>query len=130
MTDQLEVLFPRNIQVEVNDEQINLTPFKFGQINKVVKVATPMFGLLKTQVDLSKTEGEVGAQIMELVVTNGGDALSEVIQIATNKSKQWVDELDNDKVIELLVGIVEVNKDFFTKKVLPLIQKYLPQRDN
>ena len=126
MTDQLEVLFPNSINVKVGDETIIISPFKFGQINKVIKVATPLFGLLKSQVDLTKTESEVGAQVMELVLTNGGDALGEIINIATGRSKEWIDELESDSVIELLVAIVEVNKDFFTKKVLPLIKKYLP----
>ena len=130
MTDQLDILFPGTTQVVVNEETINLAPFKFGQINKVIKVATPLFGLLKTQVDLSKTESEVGAQVIELILVNGGDALIDIICIATNKSTQWVEDLDNDKVIELLVGIVEVNKDFFIKKVLPLIQRYLPIKNN
>ena len=130
MTDQLEVLFPKSIPVQVGDETVTIAPFKFGQINKVIKVATPLFGLLKSQVDLTQSESEVGTQVLELVLTNGGDALAEILTISTNKPLSWVEDLENDKVIELLVATVEVNKDFFIKKVLPLIQRYLPNRSN
>ena len=129
MTDQLEVLFPSTRVLTINDEQITVGPIKFGQLNKMTKVIQPVFGMLKAQVDLSQGEQQVGAQVIELLFTNCGDAIGELVSIACNKPQIWVDELTSDQVIEIVLAFVEVNRDFFSKKILPLIQKYLPTND-
>lgn len=122
MTNELETIFPTGKQVNIGEETLNITPFKLGQINKVLKAAEPMFVVFKT-VDTNGTDEEVGSKIITELLLHCGDSIRDILAISVNKSVEWVDELEADKVIELLSVIFEVNKDFFIQKVLPMLKK-------
>lgn len=51
------------------------------------------------------------------------DPLTELITTATNTDKDWVSGLMLNDVIKLSRTVYEVNRDFFSKNIRPLIQE-------
>lgn len=60
------------------------------------------------------------------VLGSAGDDLFAIIELATDKPAAFFDLLDPDDGLKIAMAVVEVNKDFFVQKVLPLVQQYLP----
>jgi hypothetical protein len=120
MTEELDALLPIHRVVTVGTEQIEVKPYKFGQLNKVIKAAEPLFVHLK-QINVDGSPEEVGGRVLQTVLTNGGDSLTTIIALSIGKSSDWVENLELDEVVELASAVFEVNKDFFTKKIAPLL---------
>ena len=49
------------------------------------------------------------------------DTVLELVALLVNKPRDWVDDLGVDELVQLFGAIVEVNLDFFTQRVLPLL---------
>ena len=45
----------------------------------------------------------------------------QLMMIGTKKPREWVEDLEMDQGVEVITAVFEVNADFFTQKVLPLI---------
>lgn len=57
------------------------------------------------------------------------EAETEVLALAamaTNRPQSFFDELELDEAIKILMVVVEVNKDFFTQKLMPLLKTLAP----
>ena len=58
----------------------------------------------------------------ELLVRHGERLVPMVAQL-TGQSREWVEALPLDEAVELLGTLIEVNADFFTQRLRPVIQK-------
>lgn len=56
-------------------------------------------------------------------VTTHGEALIEAVAIATGESAEWLGELAPDDFLVLLGEVMEVNADFFFRRVAPVMAK-------
>ena len=56
---------------------------------------------------------------------NAGDDLFAIIELATGKEPAFFDMLDADDGLKIALAVIEVNKDFFVQKVMPLITEKL-----
>ena len=54
-------------------------------------------------------------------VCEGGDELLRAVAIATGEPPEWLGELMPDELITLVAAVVEVNADFFVRRVLPTL---------
>ncbi len=113
MADDLKVLFP-GIEITVGGEALTVKPFAFGLLPKVIKLVRKVAeGLKGPTVDI--------LQIME----DGGDDLMALIALATGKPRAWVDALPLDEGVLLTSTVLEVNRDVFTKAVVPRLSGLL-----
>lgn len=115
--NQLEILFPTGKEITIRELVYIIKPFKLGQIPKVLKSINPIINLFGQLVGQERNKLEVITGIL----TNGGENILELIGLATNQPMEWVNDLELDEGIELLTGILEVNSDFFIKRVLPIL---------
>ena len=63
------------------------------------------------------------------LINVAGQAQDELIALAclaTDKEASFFDRIDPDDGVRIIVAVVQVNKDFFVQKVLPLVQEQLP----
>ncbi|MCB1630603.1 MAG: hypothetical protein H7A12_07270 [Pseudomonadales bacterium] len=51
----------------------------------------------------------------------GGDDLVRAVAIATDQTEDWLGELLPDEFLPLVTAVVEVNADFFVRRVLPAL---------
>ena len=127
MTD-LETLFPGR-EITVGKEALTLGPFAFGQLPKAAKLLQPISASLSDTgvFSVGKVDGEVQfglaadwpMRIVDLLAA-GGDGLLDFIAFAANKPREWVDGLGADDGVALTKALLEVNADFFVRRVLPM----------
>lgn len=119
-THELEALFPETQTLLVNDREVDVSPLKIGEVPRVLKalrgVALPM-------------DGE-GVDVLALLSGEHGEAALEAVRIACRVEREWLDALPVDTAIQLAFRVVEVNADFFVRRVLPALtagMEKLPQ---
>ena len=134
MTEQrndLEILFPDGVSIKVGTEEVKVMPFTFGQLPFVMKRLVPLVRVFSTSGVLSFGKDEKGSQTIELaknwpmyildVLAEGGEPLMELVAYTVGKQRSWMDTVQTDEGIALVKALVEVNSDFFSKKVLPTL---------
>lgn len=117
MSNELEQLFPTGKQISINDENLTIKPFKFGELPKVFKAIGPLTSILGNLLQ----NRDVTFPAIASLIMDGGDSIIDLMVIGSRKPRDWVDELEMDQGVEVLTAIFEVNADFFTRKVLPLV---------
>lgn len=97
-------------------EKIEIRPFKFGQMTKVLKHV----GVLMAYAD------DLGDIDIVAAFQGATEEIFELLKLNLRKEEQWLDNLEMDDGFALAVAMVEVNQDFFVQHVLPLISEYMP----
>ena len=105
------VLGQESETVKVGDEDIVVTPIKFGKLPAVLK----HIGALVVD-----AQGKInyGATFM-----TGGEEVIQCLAVVLDKPREWFDTIGSVDGIKLLAAAVRVNRDLFEKKVAPEIQR-------
>lgn len=116
MTDvKLETLFPLGKQLTIRDVNLTIKPFRFGELSRVFKAADPIFSSLFTALK----QGNNQIEMITTIVAESNDSIVDLIQISTKQPREWIEQLDIDEGVELFMSVLEVNGDFFVRRVLP-----------
>ena len=124
----LDVLFPEGKAVDAGGETLTLTPFKFGQYPKALKLMIPLVSAFKASGILGlDTEGNLVISSDWMVLVDGavsllaevGDPMIDLCALATGKPREWLENISADEGVSLLRGVFEVNSDFFEKRIAP-----------
>lgn len=119
MSDNLSKIFPAK-KITVAEMPFEIKPFSFGQLPKLMKLMEKIAPTVQLAVREGK-EKEVSTYLS--ILSTGGEDLLQLMADSIKAPKEFVDNLDSDEGIKLLIEFVEVNKDFFIQRVLPLIQE-------
>lgn len=112
MNYTLNELVPGSISVRTGDETIDIRPFTFGQLPRVLRHIGDVLGCLTGDtLDLSTLSEPAAESIIALAM------------IAANKPRDWFDQLPPDEGIALLRAVIEVNRDFFARRVGPEVER-------
>lgn len=112
--NDLEALVVPAVELSIGGESIVIRPLKVGQLPAFLRAIAPV------------TQVFTGAKIDWLAMFGDhGESLLEAIAIAVRKPRPWVDDLDGDDAMVLAAKIVEINADFFTRKILPKVDGLL-----
>jgi hypothetical protein len=103
----------QSVAVTVAGEQINVQPLKVGQVPAFARASR---GILQ---DLDKLNGADG--IMELLADHGDDLIAAV-SVATGMPVNLVQAIELDEFVGLATAVVQVNADFFTRRLAPTVQ--------
>lgn len=124
MSNELEVLFPKGKQIVIGEETVTVTQFKMKHIPLVIELMKKIFDVVvrHTQTNTIQTP-----QAFTEIAAAGWPELVALVSLNIGKDIMWVDDLDYDKGLELVLGLVEVNVGFFTSKVLPILNNSLIQ---
>jgi len=112
----------RGTEFNVRGEKIMVVPIVIGQIPgllKAVKSLAPLF-----------SSAPPSADMLTSMMDTDADAVIDIIAVALNKPRAWVNQVPPDEFIELAGAVLEVNVDFFMKRVLPALRdamKRLPE---
>lgn len=135
--NDLNTLLPYN-EIELGGEKMNLRPFLFGKWPEVISKAANIVNIVLDavrengdnvlDVSLDVNNFRVSPAAFDLLlklISEGGDNLYDILAISARKPRSWVDELEAEDGMKLLVGTFVVNKDFFTNRVAPLFPQNL-----
>lgn len=120
MSEEIQTLFPGKEVTLTSGEVITIKPFTFGQLPKALKIGQKLGTLLADLYKQGKFEdrANVSSNLM-VIIGEGGEDLIELIGLGINKPRAWFDNLQGDDGITLTIAFLEVNIDFFTKKMMP-----------
>lgn len=60
------------------------------------------------------------------LIGNANDSIFAVLELATDEDGEFFDRIDLDDGVRITQAVIEVNKDFFVQKVLPLVSEIAP----
>lgn len=127
MSNEMDILFPEGKILTIGGEEITIKPLTFGQIPKASKMVAPIIkAMAKSELAGDSVMDMAGNWVDILAI--GGDDLLNLIGWAIGKDRAWFDTLQMDEGIELVKAVIEVNSDFFTKKVMVLFD--IPEPKN
>lgn len=106
---ELETLIPQPVEIEIGGETLEIKPLTIGQLTRVMKAIKPA---------LADIQGEIN---LTMLAVDHGDTLLAAVAAATGMDAAWLDKLQTDDFIRLAGNLLEVNTDFFTRRVLPEI---------
>ena len=118
--EELKVLFPNVDIVLSTGETVTLKPFNFGQIPRVVELATPLISVVQ---DLASDQNTNHEAIAIRLITIGGEDLIKILMFGLKKPREWFDDLPTDDGVALTTQFLAVNYDFFTQRVFPVAKK-------
>lgn len=117
MSNEMDILFPEGKILTIGGEEITIKPLTFGQIPKASKMVAPIIkAMAKSELAGDSVIDMAGNWVDVLAI--GGDDLLNLIGWAIGKDRAWFDTLQMDDGVELVKSVIEVNADFFTKKVM------------
>ncbi|MGB1560805.1 MAG: DUF6631 family protein [Sinimarinibacterium flocculans] len=101
-------LLGHHTAVTLAGKLLNLRPMTFGQLPKVLQLISPLLA------DLDRENVDVTQ-----LVLNHADRLVPLAALLTGETQEWVDSLPLDDAADLVATLIEVNADFFARRVLP-----------
>lgn len=117
--NQLTDLYPEGKTITVAGEQITIVPFKVGQLSKVFAAFSPIIQTITSNKDVPPVQ--LAINLMEA----NGEHFIKILAISCDKPIKWAEQLNVDDAVVLFSAVLEVNKDFFIRKVLPTINGML-----
>jgi len=121
MTDALDVLEPSGSSVKYRDEELELRPLKIGQLPRLVRAARPVIdAVLSLEALPDENSGDMVTLVMDLI-GNHDEQVFEAASICTGKPADWLRDGDIDEFVLLAIKVFEVNRDFFARRLAPLL---------
>jgi hypothetical protein len=123
-TKEIELLFPQGKTITLKGKEHIIKPFGFGKFPKLLRL---LKGIkvdyapksLEETIEVAKEIAKTSV-IMD-IITDNSDRVVEVCELATNQKKEFFDDLPPDEAVMLLHAIIEVNTDFFIKRLQPQV---------
>jgi hypothetical protein len=129
----LEILTPTATEIVLQGETISVKQFKFMQFSKVAKIVQKMkvkLGDLDVKIE-TDTEGNKSLDLDYIkLVAECGDEIKDLCILVTGKDSAFIDTIEGDEGIALLTTIFEVNMDFFSQKILPMVLQVIQRISN
>ncbi len=109
MKDDLEALAPVPKRVTIAGRDIDLLPLRIRQL--------PAFSRAVSKAGPLLAEG----RLMEALAADG-EGVIDAVAIAAGVDREWLDTLYPDDFLELAAAVVEVNLDFFGRRLRPALE--------
>lgn len=119
LDENLEILQPEENFVLINGEQVYVKQFTFGKLLKALKYLSNLADILQ--------EGEDGLQqnLLQAFARHGDDIIG-LLSLCTGKPKEFFDELEADKGLDMAVLAYKVNENFFVNNLFPKLNQMFP----
>jgi hypothetical protein len=114
MTNELEIVSPLETVVNFEGEQITISPIRMGKLQAFTIAVEPV---AQDFIDAINGEGN----LLKTIKLHGGD-LIDAVHIATGVPKEKLNDAMPDDFIKLAAAVVEVNADFFARRLLPAVR--------
>jgi hypothetical protein len=105
---ELQQLLGQPTLITIAGENLELKPITFGQLPAVLELVGPLLA------DLNRD----GVDMVDLIMRHA-DRLLPLAALLTGRQREWIDALPLDEAAELIGTLIEINADFFARRVLP-----------
>lgn len=114
--DDLNVLVPPSVTLTVGGESVAITPLRIGELPAFTRAIAPAVAEFRRD----------GIDWLALFGLHG-EAMLTALAVATRKPREWIEGLAADEAILLAAKVIEVNSDFFARRVLPKVEAAMAQ---
>lgn len=121
-TNEITTLFPQGKEVTLKGEKFLVMPFGFGQFPKVLS-------LMKRLKDPAEGSQLTLATLGTMLADNA-DVVVEFSTLATKKPASFFEDVPMDEGVALVQAIIEVNADFFVKRLQPTVMQAIEALQN
>ena len=122
--NEVDVLLNEGKTIQLSSGPVAIKPYVFDQFLQVAKIVNSARQKL-TGLTYEVTEKEDGTRDIDFdiinLIANAGEEAKMLICISLKKDADEVGAFPLDDVAAVLGTIIEVNLDFFTKKVMPQV---------
>lgn len=125
----------KDVLVVVDDEVLKVTikPFLFEQLPAIIEVTAPIFESLKT--DIAKHKGELKhmaqtkdfSKVIKFIAEHKDETYKVITAFEPDLTTDMLKRMTGDHIAELFITILEVNLDFFIKRLTPTLLRSLTQ---
>lgn len=115
MEKEVDLLFPTGKPITLNKKEVIVAPYGFGKFPKVMAV----LGRLAEDVQAGSNKSD--EELVKKLLQEGGEEVITLCMLAIDQDRKYFDTLPGDEGIELVQAILEVNRDFFTKRLQPKV---------
>ncbi len=116
--DDTEVIAPVGQSVVLGDGgTIRIEPLRVGQLPAFLRAIRPIMEAVRGQGAGDPEEIDLVPVFME-----APEAFIEAIGVATGLDRETLDALGMDDLVALARAVIEVNTDFFVRRVAPLLK--------
>ena len=112
--DDLNTLAPTPVTLTVGGESVAITPLRIGELPAFTRAIAPVIAEMKGS----------GLDWLAVFGTHG-ESVFTALAVATRKPREWIESLAADEAILLVATVIEVNSDFFARRVLPKVEGLL-----
>ncbi|KLJ02820.1 DUF6631 family protein [Luteimonas sp. FCS-9] len=119
----LEVIEPATGPATYRGETLDLRPLTVGATPRIVRLARPVINSL---LDLEALPDEDEGAWIDLaldLIEKHGDAVFQAVALAVGREPAWIEGGDIAEFVDLCRGLYEVNRDFFVRRLAPLLQE-------
>jgi hypothetical protein len=106
----LDAFLPQARSVSVGGRTLSILPLRVKQIPAFAKAIAPAMSRIAS--------GDIIGAVAE-----HGEQIIDAVSIATGAERDFVEALEADAFLELASVVMEVNADFFARRVLPALEK-------
>lgn len=123
--DDLDVLESGAVEVLYRGDRLHVRPITIGAVPRLVREARPVINALLDATWLTD-EGGDGADGAFLegalsLVEQHADGVCKAVSICINREADWVQGGNVAEFFDLVSTVLEVNRDFFTRRIVPLL---------
>lgn len=136
----LQVIEPTTQDVVVGNRTVTVRPLTLGKLPRFLRAVAPIVAALvgNTSASSPRDGGQGSGELMagpespaiefnlsELELLNvymaNGEAINLALTIATDVTAAEIEAMELDVAVRLIKALIEVNKDFFSQRLLPLL---------
>lgn len=111
--NELEQLNPASVTITVHGREVAIEPIKVGQLPALLRELGP---ILRDGVSFDDPAA------LWLLIERHGDALVGAVAVAARVERAFIEQLEPIDLARLAFACIEVNKDFFSRQVLPAVE--------
>jgi hypothetical protein len=121
--DDLEVITPPARHVAFRGTQVTVMPLRLEQIGPFIAASRTIIARVAMVAGVVEDAGpvEVGALLLDLLEQDGPE-VAKALAVAIGSDAEWVAGGTLDEVADLLEAVVGLNRDFFARRLLRLVQ--------
>ncbi len=125
--EDLDVIAPAPRAVDYRGERLEIQPLTIGAVPRLVREVRPLLdALLDSDVEALADNDDLGPLLA--LVADHGERVFTAAAIATGRPVAWIADGNPAEFITLARTVIEVNRDFFTQSVAPLLASLMASR--
>jgi hypothetical protein len=116
--DQLETLSANPRELSIGGKTIVVRPLRFMELARCAKLMGPILRAVD-QIDPNSN----GMADISGLLAEAPEAIAKITSISCDQPVEWLDTLEADEGLELVLLCYEVNKTFFVQRLGPQLTK-------